>query len=104
MKRVAVEEFARRMEQGGCVVLDVRTADEFASGHIPGAINLDIHSATFAESLGSLDPGQTTLVYCRSGRRSASACEIMVAQGFVELLDLAPGFNGWQAAGQSVSR
>ena len=102
MKRVGVEEFAQNIQQGGHVLLDVRTPEEFASGHIPGAINLDIHSSTFGEELRRLDPGKDYLVYCRSGRRSARACRLMADEGFTRLTDLAPGFNGWKSSGQAV--
>ena len=64
------------------VVIDVRTPMEYAAGHVEGALNLDVESGLFESSLESLDKEATYLVYCRSGRRSAIAAEIMREKGF----------------------
>ena len=104
VKRVDVEQFARMMEQGDFILLDVRTQKEFESGHIPGALNLDIGSPSFEAEFGKLDAERGYLVYCRSGRRSARACSQMAEAGFGQLIDLAPGFNGWESAGRAVNR
>lgn len=104
LNRVGVDEFARLVEQGGFALLDVRTPEEFSAGHIPGAINLDVQSASFITDLRGLKAEQGYLVYCRSGRRSARASGIMAEEGFRDLFDLAPGFNGWKSAGRTVVR
>ena len=101
-KRVDVQEFAAIRDGGDVVVLDVRTSAEFDAGHIPGAINLDVHSTNFVSDITALDRQGTYLVYCRSGRRSQTACDIMITNGFSHLFDLAPGINGWKAAGKPV--
>jgi 3-mercaptopyruvate sulfurtransferase SseA len=54
----------------GLVVLDVRTPEEFAAGHIAGASNVDLNSATFATAVAKLDPKLPYFVYCHSGNRS----------------------------------
>jgi rhodanese-related sulfurtransferase len=102
--RVGVEEFARLMEEGDFTLLDVRTPKEFAAGHIPGAINLDVQSASFADELRALNTEETCLVYCRSGRRSQRAGEILAGQGFEEVIELAPGFNAWKSADKPTQR
>jgi rhodanese-related sulfurtransferase len=104
VERVDVEVFSQRAEQGDRILLDVRTPAEFEAGHIPGAVNLDIQSPSFATELGTLDRNARYLVYCRSGRRSARACDMMVEMGFIDLTDLAPGFNGWTSGGKPVER
>lgn len=63
-------------------VVDVRTAAEFASGHVAGAINIDVESGGFAAGIAALDPAGTYLVYCHSGRRSAIAADQMKSSGF----------------------
>lgn len=68
------------------IVIDVRTAMEYSAGHVEGALNLDVESGTFEASLTSLDKKSTYLVYCRSGRRSAIAAELMRSRGF-EVVD-----------------
>lgn len=75
-------------------LLDVRTAGEFASGSIRGAKNLDVTSAQFQNALNSLDKDKAYFVFCRSGNRSGSACELMSAQGF-KCYNLAGGIGAW---------
>lgn len=72
----------------GAVLLDVRTPEEFATGHLEGAINIDIQSADFDARVSELDPDATYLVYCRSGNRSGQAMSRMQAQGFTDLTNL----------------
>jgi rhodanese-related sulfurtransferase len=70
------------------VVIDVRTDAEFAEGHVQGAINLDIENEAFQAKLSSLDKSVGYALYCRSGRRSAIAAELMATAGFTEVRDL----------------
>ncbi len=86
----------------GFVVIDVRRPDEFAGGHIPGAIN--IHSAHFSEHLGSMDPDATYVICCQRGGRSAGVRELMREAGFREVYEIGGGMNAWQAAGLPVVR
>lgn len=86
----------------GLVILDVRTPDEFAAGHLPGAVNLDFQSAGFAADLGSLDRAVPYLMYCRSGNRSAQVRQMMSDLGFTEVYEIAGGIVAWAGAGGSV--
>ena len=69
-------------------VIDVRTAEEFAEGHVKGARNLDIRNGDFEKALASLDKEASYSVYCRSGNRSATAVELMRNAGFTNVVDL----------------
>lgn len=69
-------------------VIDVRTASEFAEGHVRGARNLDIQNGDFEKALADLDKEATYSVYCRSGNRSAAAVELMRNAGFKNVVDL----------------
>ena len=69
----------------GTIIVDVRTTAEFASGHLEGAINLDVQAAEFDALIGNLDPDAEYLVYCRSGNRAATAIDRMAALGFTSL-------------------
>ncbi len=69
------------------IVIDVRTAAEYAAGHIAGAQNIDVEAADFASRIATLDATAPVLVYCRSGRRSAIAAEQMAAAGFSDIVD-----------------
>lgn len=75
-------------------LLDVRTAGEFASGTIPGARNLDITSSQFQAALQTLDKDKAYFVFCRSGNRSGSACQVLAEKGF-QAYNLAGGVGAW---------
>ena len=84
------------------LILDIRTPEEYAEGHLAGAVDLDFYAETFRESLAKLDRAGRYLVYCRSGARTKKAMEIMVELGFQEIYILAGGLNSWLAAGLPV--
>ena len=86
------------------VVLDVRTPEEFAKGHIAGAKNVDFKAADFAEKVSALDKGKTYLVHCGSGRRSTKSLEVFQAQNISSILHLNEGFKAWEAAGKPVEK
>lgn len=70
------------------VIIDVRTPEEFAAGHLDGAINYDVSDGTLNMALSTLDPQADYIIYCRSGNRSAVAVDIMEDAGFTSLVDL----------------
>lgn len=94
--------FAAAARLPGTVLLDVRTAEEFAAGHLPGALNIDAESPDFAAGIASLDPSKPYAVYCRSANRSKVAMTAMQSAGFTNLYDLAGGINAWKSAGGEV--
>ncbi len=67
------------------VVIDVRTPAEFASGHLEGAVNIDVQSADFDARISELDTAGDYFVYCRSGNRSGQAIDRMEDLGFSDL-------------------
>lgn len=69
----------------GTVVIDVRTPAEFASGHLEGAVNIDVQSPDFDALVSQLDPSGSYVVYCRSGNRSGQAIDRMTGLGFTDL-------------------
>ncbi|HQY98383.1 MAG TPA: rhodanese-like domain-containing protein [Propionicimonas sp.] len=95
-------EFAAAAKRPDSVLLDVRTAAEFAAGHLQGAVNIDVESPEFAAGIAGLDPSKTYAVYCRSANRSKVAMTAMQAAGFTSLYDLAGGINAWKSAGGEV--
>ena len=88
------------------LVLDVRGAEEYAAGHVPGARNLphDEVGARAGELRVAKDAGQQIVVYCRSGRRAALAIEALRKAGFEKLAHLEGDYMGWEAAGLEVAR
>jgi len=81
------------------VVLDVRTPEEFADGHIEGAIMIDFYGDDFADRLAELDPDVPYLLYCRSGNRSGQTTAIMETLGFTDVADVDGGILSWTEAG-----
>ena len=81
---VDVAEAQQIVEDGDAVILDVRTPEEFAAGHLPGAINIDVESSDFADRVAGLDESTETLVYCRTGNRSGVATDEMADLGFTD--------------------
>ena len=86
----------------GLVVLDVRTPAEFAEGHLPDAVNIDVQAPDFRDQVGQLDRGAPVLLYCRSGNRSATARQVMAEMGFERIADVDGGIVAWQEAGLPV--
>ncbi len=87
----------------GLVVLDVRTADEFAEGHLDGAVQVDFYDADFADQLATLDRNVPYLVYCHSGNRSGQTLPIMQQLGFSSVVDISGGIVAWADAGLPVT-
>lgn len=97
-KDLSPSEFVEwRKAQTQLVILDVRTRDEFRSGHIEGATNIDFYAKDFAERLATLDKDKSYFVYCRSGHRSSEAVKILAAKGFARVDNLAGGLLKWNA-------
>ena len=81
-------------EESGYIILDVRTPEEFADKHIPGAINIPNETIGAAEIPELPDKDQLILVYCRSGNRSKQASEKLVALGYTNIVEFG-GINDW---------
>lgn len=95
-------DFQAKAQEAGVILLDVRTAGEFNSGHIEGAINIDVEGMTFESELANLDNTKTYAIYCQSGRRSRIAIDTMTKAGFTKLFNLDQGIGSWQSAGLPV--
>lgn len=97
---IAADQLAERIAAGSPpVVLDVRSREEFARGHIPGAVNIphDELAGRLAEIPG--DPSQEIVVHCQSGRRAGMAENVLREHGYTNVRDLTGQWQGWQAAG-----
>jgi len=94
-KDIDAPTFKNMMSEEKTVIIDVRTANEFKSGNIEGAVNINVMSPQFANKIAELDKDKTYLVYCRSGNRSGQACNIMHKKGFEKLYNLQGGIAAW---------
>ncbi|NTV40346.1 MAG: rhodanese-like domain-containing protein [Demequinaceae bacterium] len=93
---VGASSFAAATEVAGVTVIDVRTPAEFAEGHIPGAVNINVEDPSFAAAIAQLDPAADYAVYCRSGNRSRAAMELMTQAGVAHTVGLEGGIVAWK--------
>ncbi len=85
-------------------ILDVRTPEEFAAGHMQGAQNIDWKNSDFSINVGALDKTKPVLVYCQSGNRSQEAAEYLAKNGFTAVYELDGGYGAWESAGKPVEK
>jgi len=79
------------------VLLDVRTAEEFAGGSMPGAQNMDYLGESFWEEFEQLEPNRPVYVFCRTERRSLRVCTLLQNAGFKKVYNLDGGLIHWQS-------
>lgn len=82
----------------GAVLVDVRTPEEYAQGHLEGALNIDWFSPDFASRWEGIDKDQTIYVYCKVGGRSAKAAQKLDSLGFGHVVNLTGGYDAYLAA------
>ena len=83
-------------------LIDVRTPEEYNSGHLSNARLINFHDADFAQQLETLDKNKTVMVYCGLGIRSGKAADQMTKMGFVQIYDLDGGIKAWNDAGKKT--
>ena len=98
------KEFKDKLQKQNGVLLDVRTPEEYTGEHISGAINMDVRSDGFKSRMDSLDKSRTYFMYCKSGRRSEEALNLMKEAGFKNLFHLQGGIEEWKLDGNKVMR
>jgi len=95
---------AAKQSDPGFVILDVRTAAEFAAGHIATARNIDFYAPDISAQIAALDHAATYLTYCHTGNRSGKVAQMMQSLGFAHIYDLSGGIQAWQAASLPVQQ
>jgi len=99
-----VNEFERLLNKTETAVLiDVRTPEEYAQGHIDGSMNIDVKDSNFESTIDKQDKTLTYFVYCRKGNRSNRAAEIMREKGFT-VYEMTGGIETWTAVGKPITR
>ena len=99
-----IKAFEEVIADTSVVRLDVRSLDEYSSGHIANAVNIDVTKDDFeARATFLLPKDKTIAVYCRSGRRSKKAAGILVENGY-KVIELNNGITGWINAGKETVR
>lgn len=92
-------EFKDAIEAEGITLLDVRTPQEFAQGHLENATIIDWYDPNFKAEADKLDKNTPVYLYCRSGSRSTSAKAALIALGFKEVHQMSGGINSWMGSG-----
>lgn len=97
-----VRAFRKLVNKDKALLIDVRTPEEFAAGHIEAAANLDWRAGTLIADLSGIDKTKPVLLYCEGGIRSGEAMEAMKKVGFTDIHDLKGGFAAWKSDKQPV--
>jgi len=84
------------------VLIDVRTPEEYAAGHLENAVNINLYDDDFKSQLEAIDKSKAVAVYCKVGGRSAKAADIIKEIGFTEVYDLEGGILNWEEKGMKT--
>lgn len=95
IKTVDAAQFAEIIKSDSVVLVDVRTAEEYAAGHIPNAKNVDVLKSDFKDRVETLSKNKEIAVYCRSGKRSLMAANTLAKMGY-KVINLRGGWKEWQ--------
>ncbi len=87
---------------GEATLVDIRTPEEFAEGHLKGAVLINYKKRTFPDYINVIDKEKPVAIYCRSANRSGKAAYIMQNLGFKKVYDLAGGIKAWKKAGLPI--
>ena len=101
-ENISVQQALEMKNSGEVVIIDVRSQDEFSSGHIEGALNIDVNSPGFEEKISDLNKTDRYVIYCHSGRRSAKSADILVNTGFVSVYNVKGGISDWKGNGYDI--
>ncbi|MEY2408904.1 MAG: hypothetical protein QOF48_1574 [Verrucomicrobiota bacterium] len=101
-KPIAPADYEKRRAKGKTTVLDVRSPQEFAQGHVPGAVNIDINEPDFAGKVARFDKSKPILVNCHAGSRGDIASAELAKLGFKTIFNLEGGLAAWEKAGHEV--
>lgn len=96
-------EFIESSQPADVVVIDVRSPEEFATGHLENALNFNVESSEFDSQIATLDKSKTYALYCRSGRRSAAAAAKMADAGFTTIVNATAGFDELAQSGAKTA-
>lgn len=98
------DAFEKKAAEEGTALVDVRTAGEYAEGHLKGAVNIDCQEDGFLGKIEAAYPKETPLaIYCRSGKRSAAAAKKLAKAGYT-VFNMLGGINAWTEAGKGIAK
>jgi phage shock protein E len=94
----------KKATQSNLILVDVRTPDEYAQGHIDGARLINYYDADWSQQMNQLPKNQPIVVYCAVGGRSGKAFATLQKLGFIEIYDMKGGFDAWRAQNLPIAR
>ena len=97
VKNISINEVPENLKKKA-VLVDVRTPGEYAEGHLPEALNIDVNGEGFIEKMAKVRKNKNVLLYCRSGKRSARAASILDSLGYTKVYNLEGGYIAWDEA------
>jgi rhodanese-related sulfurtransferase len=97
---ISIEEFEKMTTKKRNILLDVRTPEEVADGHLAGSLNINFLGENFAREISTLNKNKTYLLYCRSGSRTRKAIDQMQKAGFRKVYMMEGGIIAWNEAGK----
>jgi thioredoxin 1 len=104
-QNISVEEFDQKLAATpGVQLIDARTPEEYAGGHLKNAVNINYNSADLETQLAKLDKSKPVMVYCLSGGRSGKTATKMQEMGFKEVYNMDGGIMKWGSAGKPVEK
>jgi thioredoxin len=102
---ISVDQFDQKLSTtAGAQLIDVRTPEEYAGGHLKNAVNINYNSDDFEAQSGKLDKSKPVFVYCLSGGRSSNAADKMEEMGFSEIYNMDGGIMKWSSAGKTLDK
>ena len=101
---LSITGFETKSSKKNTLVIDVRTPEEAAEGHLPGSMNINFLSEDFAQEIDILNKKATYLLYCKTGIKSRKAADLMQKAGFKHVYMLEGGFTAWKEAGKPIER
>ncbi len=101
---LSISQFEKMAVKKKSKIIDVRTPEEVAEGHLADATTINFLSPDFASQVASLNKKRTYLLYCRSGSRTRKAADAMQKMGFKHVYMLEGGINAWKEAGKAVEK
>ncbi len=104
LRTVAASDAEAVIAAGGddLLVLDIRTPEEFAEGHIDGALNIDFYAPDFGDRLAELDPDARYVMYCRSDNRTGQTMPMLEELGFADVAEVDGGVLAWAEVGLAL--
>ncbi len=103
VEKLSPAQFKSKIDENKYTLIDVRTAKEFNSGHIQGAVNVDCYSSDFQKEIMKYKNEDAVLIYCQVGGRSSSVARKLATNGFKKIYELGGGLNAFVNEGYKIT-